>query len=145
MTTHDYLARIKYAGKTDPTLDVLVALQEAHLLTVPFENLDIHAGTRIVLDPDCLYSKIVTMKRGGFCYELNALFHWLLLELGFDSKLLMGRVYNHTTKDYGPEFDHMLKLIVTDNGRRTESLISNGQEFDQALAQYFNIKLSPPQ
>jgi N-hydroxyarylamine O-acetyltransferase len=77
-------------------------------------RLDIHTGTRIVLDTTLLYRKIVTMKRGGFCYELNALFDWLLRELGYNSKLLMGKVYDHTTGDYGPEFDHMLSLVEID-------------------------------
>ena len=114
MNTNDYLARIKYVGKIDPSLKVLASLQVAHLLTVPFENLDIHTGTRIVLDTTLLYRKIVTMTRGGFCYELNALFNSLLRELGFHSRLLMGRVYDHTTKEYGPEFDHMLSLVKID-------------------------------
>jgi len=33
---------------------------------------------------DSLYEKIVLRKRGGFCYELNGLFYWLLKGLGFN-------------------------------------------------------------
>ena len=83
MHTHQCVSRINYAGELDPNLSVLTALQEAHLLAVPFENLDIHAGKEIVLDLPRLFQKVVTMKRGGFCYEPNGLFYWLLQELGF--------------------------------------------------------------
>jgi N-hydroxyarylamine O-acetyltransferase len=114
MDTHTYLGRINYTGQLNLSSGVLSALQEAHLLAVPFENLDIHTGRRIVLDLPHLFRKIVTMKRGGFCYELNGLFHWLLQQLGFQSRLVMGRVYDGTTDAYGPEFDHMLMLVDVD-------------------------------
>ncbi len=112
-----YLARISYTAGTRPTMAALFALQEAHLLSVPFENLDIQAGTRIVLNPDALFKKIVVQKRGGFCYELNGLFHLLLQELGFRVTLAMGRVYDRDRNAYGPEFDHMLILADCEEER----------------------------
>lgn len=45
-----YLARIVYSGPTTPTTDTLRAIHHAHLLTVPFENLDISLGHKIVVD-----------------------------------------------------------------------------------------------
>src|ERR1700730_2825381 len=39
-----YLARVGYEGSTSPTFETLRALHYAHLLTVPFENLDIALG-----------------------------------------------------------------------------------------------------
>jgi hypothetical protein len=89
-------------------------LQEALLLNVPFENLDIFWGTRIVLDLDVLYENIVVRRRGGFCYELGGLFHGLLRQLGFDARPAMGRVYNRERDAYGPAYDHM--LILADCG-----------------------------
>ncbi len=117
MDKHEYLARIDYRGDPQPSPASLAALQEAHLLSVPFENLDILAGVKIVLALPELYRKIVVRKRGGFCYELNGLFHWLLQELGFDARLAMGRVYDREKQQYGPEFDHM--LILAGAGGRT--------------------------
>ena len=114
MDKNDYLARIKYVGELSPSLRCLSALQEAHLCAVSFENLDIHRGARIVLNPGRLFQKIVTLKRGGFCYELNGLFHWLLQELRFQATLAMGRVYDRDKRGYGPEFDHMLNLVEVD-------------------------------
>lgn len=106
-----YLERIRHTGDSPVTLDTLVALQKAHLFTVPFENLDIDWEIPIVLDTEKLYKKIVLGKRGGFCYELNGLFHELLLGLGFQSRMVQAQVYSEG-KGYGPPFDHMA-LIVT--------------------------------
>ena len=106
-----YLERIGYAGPPRPGADTLRALQRAHLLTVPFENLSIHAGEPIVLDAAALFDKVVGRRRGGFCYELNGLFAWLLRELGFDVDLLSAGVLG-AGGEFGPPFDHMA-LAVT--------------------------------
>src|SRR5437764_12252268 len=87
-----YLERINYHGSLEPTLQTLQALHEAHLLAVPFENLDIHLGRKILLDEESLWKKIVEQGRGGFCYELNGLFAWLLRALGFQVDLLSAGV-----------------------------------------------------
>ncbi len=87
-----YLERINYSGALSPTLATLRALHRAHLLAVPFENLDVILKRPIILDEAHLYDKIVTRRRGGFCYELNGLFAGLLRELGFDVQLYGGEV-----------------------------------------------------
>jgi N-hydroxyarylamine O-acetyltransferase len=78
-----YLARIEYSGPVDPTAETLAGLHRAHMLAVPFENLDIHLGVPNVLDADHVYDKIVRRRRGGWCFELNGLFARLLEQLGF--------------------------------------------------------------
>ena len=78
-----YLDRIGYSGPTDPTAANLAALHRAHMLAVPFENLDIHLGRRNVLDPDHVFDKVVRRRRGGWCFELNGLFALLLEQLGY--------------------------------------------------------------
>lgn len=100
-----YLDRIGYRGSQKPDSATLCALHRAHLLRVPFENLDIHLGRIIVLDEDRFFAKIVGEGRGGFCYELNGLFAWLLSRLGFRVHLLSARVYDDGQP--GPPFDHM--------------------------------------
>lgn len=104
-----YLNRIGYSGSREPTVAVLRELHHAHLLTVPFENLDIHLGRPIVLDEAHLFDKIVNQRRGGFCYELNGLFAGLLRELGFEVNRLSARVYENGK--YGPEFDHLILRV----------------------------------
>jgi N-hydroxyarylamine O-acetyltransferase len=107
---HDYLKRINYQGSLEPTLQTLQALHEAHMLAVPFENLDIHLGREILLDEEALWNKIIVQRRGGFCYELNGLFAWLLRALGFQVDLLSAGVA-HPTGGFGPEFDHLTLLV----------------------------------
>ncbi|GAB2841147.1 arylamine N-acetyltransferase family protein [Lentzea nigeriaca] len=87
----------------------LAELHERHLLSVPFENLDTHMDTRIVLKIPWLYDKIVVRRRGGFCYELNGLFAELLRHLGYDVQLLAARVFNGEA--FGPLFDHLALLV----------------------------------
>jgi N-hydroxyarylamine O-acetyltransferase len=106
-----YLNLLDLAAPPKPTLAFLERLHERHLLRVPFENLNIHLKRPIRLDIPSLFDKIVRQKRGGFCYELNHLFHWLLRSLGYDSILVSARVKNERG-GFNPEFDH-LALIVT--------------------------------
>jgi N-hydroxyarylamine O-acetyltransferase len=84
-------------------------LQTQHLLSVPFENLDIHWKRPILLDTDRFYRKIVEEKRGGFCYELNGLFCELLNETGFPSRMISARVA-HQSGGFSAEYDHMAIL-----------------------------------
>ncbi|MFN8483386.1 MAG: arylamine N-acetyltransferase [Anaerolineae bacterium] len=110
MNAADYLQRIRYTGSRTPDSVTLAALHRAHLLAVPFENLDIHLGRPITLDLPSRYAKIVTRRRGGFCYELNGLFAWLLAQLGYDVTLLSAGVYGGDGRP-GPEYDHLTLLV----------------------------------
>ena len=83
-----YLRRIGYDGPLDADHRTLAALQRAHLLAVPFDALDCHLGNPVTVEPADAYRKVVEHGRGGYCFELNGLFAWLLGELGFDVTLL---------------------------------------------------------
>ena len=115
MNIDAYLQRINYNGPRDVNAETLRALQVAHLMSVPFENLSIHSGEPIVLNEDALYTKIVDQRRGGFCYECNGLFAGLLHALGFDVGMLAAGVAR-ADGSFGPIFDHMA-LMVTLNER----------------------------
>jgi N-hydroxyarylamine O-acetyltransferase len=105
-----YLDRIAYSGPLAPTAEVLRDLHRAHLLSVPFENLDIALGRKIVCDENAFVRKIVNRRRGGFCYELNGAFAGLLRAIGFKVTLLSARVPREDGRD-GPEFDHLALRI----------------------------------
>lgn len=111
MNIDAYLKRINYSGSPAPTAETLRALQIAHLLTVPFENLSIHAGEPIVLEEDALFTKIVDERRGGFCYEANGLFAALLRALGFEVAML-GAGVARAQGGFGPIFDHMTLMVT---------------------------------
>lgn len=111
MNVEGYLKRINHSGSLSPTAATLRALQIAHLLAVPFENLSIHAGEPIVLEEDALFRKIVDGRRGGFCYEANGLFAGLLRALGFDVVMLAAGVAKKEG-GFGPTFDHMTLMVT---------------------------------
>jgi len=110
-----YLERIAYSGPREPTWETLRGLHRAHQYAVPFENLDIPLGRRITLDEDALFAKLVTHRRGGFCYEQNGLFAAALRALGYDVTLLEARV-SKGDGTFGIPFDH-LALMVRLDGR----------------------------
>ena len=113
MNVDAYLERIAYPGSLAPTAATLRELQVAHLLTVPFENLSIHSGEPIVLADEALFTKIVTRKRGGFCYECNGLFAALLRALGFEVSMLSAEVA-HAAGGFSQPFDHMALMVQLD-------------------------------
>ena len=107
-----YLARIGAARPARADAAALRELQLRHLLAVPFENLSIHLGEPIVLEPAALLDKLVRRRRGGFCYELNGAFADLLSTLGFGVTLLAARVFGEGGP--GPPFDHLALRVEVD-------------------------------
>ncbi len=92
MNLDAYLKHIDYRGDLNPNRGTLTALMRAHLLAVPFENLDVHLGVPISTRPKDAYAKVVERNRGGWCFELNGLFKWALEQIGFDVQSLAGFV-----------------------------------------------------
>ncbi|QDZ08820.1 arylamine N-acetyltransferase [Sphingomonas panacisoli] len=107
-----YLARIKLPAR--PTLDDLglAAVQRAHRLHIPFENLDIRLGRGIRIDSESVFAKLVTAKRGGYCFEQNRLFLDALTELGFTARPLLARVWLGASET--PGLTHMTLLVTID-------------------------------
>ena len=112
-----YLQRIRFVlpqhsgtAALEPSLALLRDLHQAHLLAVPFENLSIHYQEPIILEVRRLFDKIVTRRRGGFCYELNGLFASLLSHFRFRVSLLSAGVAQ-SDGDYSPDYDHLALLI----------------------------------
>ncbi|MEU1624302.1 arylamine N-acetyltransferase [Streptomyces sp. NPDC020096] len=87
----EYLSRIGATRPRRADLDALRALQERHVLSVPFENLDYHLDEDIHLD-ERVVQKIVRARRGGGCYELNPSFGFLLRTLGYQVSILGAQV-----------------------------------------------------
>lgn len=87
-----YLARIGYRGPHVPTAEALRDVHLAHATQVPFENIDVLRGLPIQLDLASLQAKLVTDRRGGYCFEQNMLFAAALETIGFRLKRLLARV-----------------------------------------------------
>jgi N-hydroxyarylamine O-acetyltransferase len=133
----DYLARIAFTAPAHsefqrPSLALLRALHEAHMLGVPFENLSIHYGQPIVLRNELLFDKIVRRRRGGFCYELNGMFAWLLRELGFEVTLLSAEVAE-SGGTFSPAYDHLALLVHKVDGADWLADVGFGDSFRQPL------------
>ena len=84
MNLSAYLDRINYSGPVASDLSTLNALHKAHLHSIPFENLDVMLQRWLTQDVGEAFDKLVTEKRGGWCYEMNGLFEWVLDQIGFD-------------------------------------------------------------
>lgn len=111
-----YLARVGVdVGARPPELELLRELQAAHLVAVPFENLDVFHRRGVSTDPAVSVPKIVDRRRGGWCFELNGSFAWLLGELGYQATIVSCRVHDDGT--WGPELDHCAITVDLD-GRR---------------------------
>ncbi len=126
-----YLQRIGFEGEAKANLTTLSRLHRAHMLHVPFENLNIPLGYPLQITHEALFDKIVVQRRGGFCYELNYLFSALLKALGFEVDLLSAGVYSNET--FGPNFDHLL-LAVHLQGRRWIADVGFGDSFREPFA-----------
>ena len=107
-----YLQRIGFSVdevneliSSSPDLENLERLLSAHLVTVPFENMDqhehpSHEETPLIprrnklpsLDVTRSLEKIIFHNRGGFCFELNFSFRSLLSSLGYTTRLALADV-----------------------------------------------------
>lgn len=105
--------RLKYTKGFDPSLQVLTELQRNFLLTVPFENLDIHLNIPMDLSVSALFKKIVARQRGGLCFENNILFYSLLQLIGFDVQFVGAEMYQGQPNSIG--INHMALLVSIKN------------------------------
>ncbi|HEX6340879.1 arylamine N-acetyltransferase family protein [Umezawaea sp.] len=110
----DYLERIGAPMPGAADLDTLRELHERHLYAVPFENIYTRMGTPVELDEDVYVDKIVRLRRGGGCYELNGAFGALLRALGYRVTLLAAAPFK---PDGEPMFalDHLVLRVDLDS------------------------------
>ena len=133
MTSLDsYFDRISHPVPKNTTLENLQKLHRAHVVSIPFENLDIHYPQPIVLDTDCFYDKIVRRQRGGFCYEQNGLLYEVLQQLGYRAWLISASVYQVDEEDFGPPAAHVAIISELD-GQRWLVDVGFGSSFPEPL------------
>ena len=109
-----YQARIGLPGPLPPTLATLRALTDAHVRTIPFENLDVLLGRGIDLEPAVIEQKLVHDRRGGYCFEQNTLLLHVLAALGFEVTPLSARVRVQRPRDYTPARTHLFVRVDLD-------------------------------
>ncbi|MGY6118333.1 arylamine N-acetyltransferase family protein [Paraburkholderia strydomiana] len=111
----NYFERIGYTGPRAPTLEVLKAIHRLHPRAIPFENLNPLTRRAVKLDLESVERKLVDDRRGGYCFEQNALLANVLIELGFQVTPLIGRVLWGREPDAVPPRTHMVLRIDLDN------------------------------
>ncbi|MBQ7921237.1 MAG: arylamine N-acetyltransferase [Clostridia bacterium] len=110
---HAFLARIGLENlKIEHTFECLDKIQEACVLHIPYENLDILAGRPLALDVESVYTKVVENHRGGYCFETNALLHYMLAEMGFTVRSCFARVLRGEAEI--PFRRHRILLVTID-------------------------------
>lgn len=120
-----YLARIGLARP--PALDLagLSALLAAHLERIPYENLDVQLGRKLGLSLDATFAKLVTGRRGGWCYEMNGLLGWALGELGFAVRAVAGGVERDKLGDETIG-NHLVLLVDLDRTYLVDAGLGDG-------------------
>jgi len=109
-----YFARIGHRGPTSPTKATLDALAQAHVQSIPFENLDVLLGKHIDLSLEAIFDKLVTRARGGYCFEQNGLFLEVLRAMGFLATPLSARVRWQRPRDFIPTRTHLFVRVELD-------------------------------
>mmetsp|Transcript_7818 Transcript_7818/g.20661 ORF Transcript_7818/g.20661 Transcript_7818/m.20661 type:complete len:271 (+) Transcript_7818:367-1179(+) len=128
-----YLCRIGLDGNPSACdAERLAVLHAAHVQHVPYETIDLRLGIPIALDFSSVFSKVVSRRRGGYCYELNSLFAWLLRNLGFAAVSYLSASLWHGARGYGPEYEHLV-LLVEMHGLSWLVDVGHGDVFDAPI------------
>lgn len=105
-----YFARIGWSDSASVDIETLKALHLLHNGAIPFENLDVLLPREMQLDDLSLEEKLVTARRGGYCFEQNGVFERALREIGFNVRSLLGRVVLANPSSLPPH-THRLLLV----------------------------------
>jgi len=112
-TIQAYLNRVGYHGDVVANLTTVAAMMRHQLFTVPFENLDVQAGKVVSLVPEDIVEKILYRNRGGYCYEVNAIFAMALEELSIPYQFIAARPMFYPVRR--PK-THMAIILKVDGG-----------------------------
>lgn len=108
-----YLAHIGYAGEPKPDLATLAELSRLHMDAFTYENIDVQLGRPVTRDPRAAFAKMVEQGRGGWCFEYNGLFAWMLEAAGFRVLHLAGAVMREAAGDRMVG-NHLVPVVVLD-------------------------------
>jgi N-hydroxyarylamine O-acetyltransferase len=113
--TSDYLSFIGFTAEAKADLETLKKIHLLHTFKFPFENLTPFSHQEVILTIEAVADKFLYQGRGGYCFEQNLLFSYVLEDLGFELKKLGARVLWNQAEDLITRKSHML-LIVTVEG-----------------------------
>ncbi|GHA22874.1 N-hydroxyarylamine O-acetyltransferase [Devosia pacifica] len=106
-----YFDRIGFTGSIAPTLQTLEALTALHPASIPFETLSPLLGKPVLLDQKSLERKMLTERRGGYCFEHNLMLMRVLADLDFSVRPLGARSLWGLDPDSVEPISHMLLAV----------------------------------
>lgn len=139
-----YFERIGFAGSIAPTAATLDLLHALHPATIPFENLDPLMGKPVALDQPSLERKLLSERRGGFCFEHNTLFMRILEDLDFAVRPLLARVVWSDPAAIALPPTHMLLLIEINGQNHIADVGFGGQTLTTPLRLRADVEQSTP-
>ena len=95
----DYLTYISAKLAPEVSMSFMKDLQNAHLATFPFSNLGVLLHENLSLETRVLFERVVSKRRGGYCFEQNKIFSEILKYWGFDCEIVLARVLHNRTID----------------------------------------------
>ncbi|PEL11337.1 hypothetical protein CN601_11390 [Bacillus sp. AFS017336] len=125
----------KHIGLRQPDTISYSSLKEIHrhhLLSIPFENIDIISQIPLTMNPTLVMKKISSGKRGGICFETNSLLFSVLQELGFNVSFISTQFWNQEKHQWNPVFSH-LSILVKINGQNYLADVGIGGGFLEPL------------
>ncbi|SMQ85753.1 N-hydroxyarylamine O-acetyltransferase [Devosia lucknowensis] len=118
-----YFDRIGFAGSIAPTLATLETLHALHPAAIPFENISPLIGEPVPLDQPSLEKKLLSDRRGGYCFEHNLLFMRVLQDLDYTVRPLLARGLMNNPDNQ--KLTHLL-LLVDINGQNYIADVGHG-------------------
>ncbi|MEH7511971.1 arylamine N-acetyltransferase [Gottfriedia acidiceleris] len=115
MLIESYFKHIRLKQTQTISYSSLKQIHKHHLLSIPFENIDIISQIPLSMNPSKIMKKIATGKRGGICFETNSLLFSVLQELGFNVSFISTRFWNEEKQCWNPEFSHLSILVKIDD------------------------------
>ncbi len=126
-----YFERIGYTPSDEPAEEILRNIHFMQATHIPFENLDVYKGLGISLKPDDLFNKLVVRRRGGYCFELNAMLAMALRAVGFSVKRVSARLAR-TGTDFGG-YAHCAAIVDAGSARYIADVGYGGGGFVEPL------------
>jgi N-hydroxyarylamine O-acetyltransferase len=120
-----YFARIGYDGTPRADLATLREIHRCQVESIPFENFDVQLGRPTGRDPRAAWAKLVGARRGGWCFEANGLFAWMLEAIGFKVRRLAGTVMREQAGD-ALIGNHLVLIVELDRPYLADVGLGNG-------------------
>ena len=112
-----------------PDGDFLKRIFRAHVTHIPYENIDYLNLDRKEITLDRLFEQVVEKKRGGICYDLNALLGEVLSSLGYEAYPVIADHY----RTHMEHTDYRHSALIVKDCSGTVWLSDVGDSFSGAL------------